>query len=227
MAQEAQALTDFDEAPDLMTGDDGPAFCYEEPVELVAQEPSLEWLRPDLSDEALAAMAPAPSTVLAIAAPAAPAIVGPQRSPVATPGDYRQRLLGLRSRIVFAWPPEPTRREKLLGHGGLSRKSTERLREILLAFPTPLPLEVGGKPDFIIRPEDTDLLGAIDRAVDAAFALLGQEDMLSEYEGYVTVMGTGRPEEIGIKTLVKPQVFEVVSLIIEGLEAVIKCLRDN
>jgi hypothetical protein len=190
------------------------------------QEPSLEWLRPDLSDEALAAMAPAPSIVLAIAAPAVPAIVVPQRF-VATPDDYRQRLLGLRSRIVFAWPPESNRREKLLGRGGLSHKSTEMMRTLLLAFPTPLPLEMGGKPDYIMRPEETDLLGAIDRAVDAAFALLSQEDMLSEYPGYVTVMGTGRPEEVGIKTLVKPQIFEVVSLIIEGLEAVIKCLRDN
>jgi hypothetical protein len=227
MAQKAQALADFDSAEDDAARD-GPDFSREESAELTVkepaqEEPSLDWLRPNLSDEAFAAMCPPPSPRLVVAAPA---IARPRR-PIPKPDDYRQRLLGLRSRIIFAWPPEPSRGEKLLHRGGLSRKSTERLQVLLLAFPTPLPLEVGGKPDFIMRPKGTDLRAAIDRVVDAAFVLLGQEDLLSPYEGYVTVMGTGRPEEVGIKTLVKPPVFEVVSLIIEGLEAVIQCLDNN
>lgn len=229
MAQEVQALTDSDDsAEDHITLEGAPAFSYEEPAELTSEEePSLEWLRPDLSEEALAAMIADQNLAPVVAAPAVPAIIRPQRSLSATPNDLRQRLLGLHSRIIFAWPPEPTRREKLLGRGGLSRKSIERLRVILFAFPTPLPLEAGGKPDFIMSPKDTDLLAAIDRAVGSAFVLLGQEDIHGPYEGYVTVMGTGRPEDIGIKTLIKPSVFEVVSLIIEGLTSIAQCLDSN
>jgi hypothetical protein len=101
------------------------------------------------------------------------------------------------------------------------------LRSFLFAMPTPLPMEIGGKPEAIVRQKDEDLRVAIGRAIGAALVQSATDDPLSVYPGWVTIMGTGRPEEADLHTLENPHALDLAALIADGLEMIIEYLHTQ
>ena len=136
-----------------------------------------------------------------------------------TAGSYRWHLLSLRCAIEFGWP-----RKGFLGRGGLPGDAEERIYMILRALPFPLPLESGGKPSIFFRSDSKDLRVATGAVVDAAFALLADEDLERVYEGPVQLLKKHEDGRLVLTTWRSPKVIELLTSLNEGLEAIAQVL---
>lgn len=130
----------------------------------------------------------------------------------------RLRLVALRTRIETNWPQTGS----LLFHRGqgLGREATADITALLVALPTPLPLQAGGEPEPIIRETDTDMREVAGRAVDAGFALLEGATLETIYHGDVKMLedyDPGAPEPIIVSDLT---VGVLVATIIGTLDAI-------
>ena len=130
----------------------------------------------------------------------------------------RMRLLTLRTRVEHNWPTAGGR--FFNRRPGLGAESAATIRGLLMALPTPLPLQAGQEPECIISETDTALHLASGRAVDAALALLAGGTLETPYPGQVTLFeanGAGAREPIVVS---QPTVGLLVATMIGGLEAI-------
>src|ERR1035437_1331985 len=130
----------------------------------------------------------------------------------------RLRLVALRTRIETNWPQTGA---LLFNRGqGLGREATADIAALLVALPTPLPLQAGGEPEPLMRGTDTDLREVAGRAVDAGLALLEGTTLETIYHGHVKMLEDyhpGAPEPIIVSNLT---VGVLVATIIGTLEAI-------
>jgi hypothetical protein len=130
----------------------------------------------------------------------------------------RMRLVVLRTRIETNWPQTGS---LLFNRGqGLGREATADIAALLVALPTPLPLQAGGEPEPIMRETDTDMREVAGRAVDAGLALLDGTTLETIYHGNVKMLESyhaGAPEPIIVSNLT---VGVLVATIIGTLEAI-------
>jgi hypothetical protein len=104
---------------------------------------------------------------------------------------YRMRLVALRARIETNWPQTGS---LLFKRGqGLGREATADIAALLVALPTPLPLQAGGEPEPIMRETDTDMREVAGRAVDAGLALLDGTTLETIYHGHVKMIENYHP----------------------------------
>jgi len=131
---------------------------------------------------------------------------------------YRMRLVALRTRIETNWPQTGS---LLFKRGqGLGREATADIAALLVALPTPLPLQAGGEPEPIMRQTDTDMREVAGRAVDAGLALLEATTLETIYPGDVKMLESyhaGAPEPIIASNLT---VGVLVATIIGTLDAI-------
>ena len=103
----------------------------------------------------------------------------------------RMRLVALRTRIETNWPQTGG---VLFNRGqGLGREATADISALLVALPTPLPLQAGGNPEPIMRETDTDMREVAGRAVDAGLALLEGATLETIYKGHVKLLEDYHP----------------------------------
>jgi hypothetical protein len=130
----------------------------------------------------------------------------------------RLRLVALRTRIETNWPQTGT---LLFNRGqGLGREATADIAALLIALPTPLPLQPGGEPEPIMRETDTDMREVAGRAVDAGLALLEATTLETIYRGHVKMLESYQPgasEPIVVSNLT---VGVLVATIIGTLDAI-------
>jgi len=131
----------------------------------------------------------------------------------------RMRLLALRTRIETNWPQ--TGGVVFFKRGqGMSREATDDIAALLVALPTPLPLQAGGEPEPIMRETDTDMREVAGRAVDAGLALLEGTTLETIHQGHVKILEDyhpGAPEPIIVSNLT---VGVLVATIIGTLDAI-------
>jgi len=136
----------------------------------------------------------------------------------------RMRLVALRTRIETNWPQT---RGGVFNRGqGLSREATADVRALLVALPTPLPLQAGGEPEPIIREVDTDMREVTGRAVDAGLALLEGTTLETIYRGHVKMLEDYHPgaaEPIVVSNL---SVGVLVATIIGALDAISETVME-
>jgi len=141
-----------------------------------------------------------------------------QRRSIDTVDTCRMRLVALRTRIETNWPQTGG---LLFKRGqGLGREATADVAALLVALPTPLPLQAGGEPEPIIRETDTDMREVAGRAVDAGLALLEGTTLETIYHGHVKMLEDyhpGAPEPIIVSNLT---VGVLVATIIGTLDAI-------
>ena len=141
-----------------------------------------------------------------------------QRRSMDTVDTCRMRLVALRTRIETNWPQTGG---LLFNRGqGLGREATADIAALLVALPTPLPLQVGGEPEPIMRETDTDLREVAGRAVDAGLALLEGTTLETIHQGHVKILEDyhpGAPEPIIVSNLT---VGVLVATIIGTLDAI-------
>ena len=141
-----------------------------------------------------------------------------QRRSIDTVDTCRMRLVALRTRIETNWPQTGG---LLFNRGqGLGREATADIAALLVALPTPLPLQAGGEPEPIMRETDTDLREVAGRAVDAGLALLEGTTLETIYHGHVKMLEDyhpGAPEPIIVSNLT---VGVLVATIIGTLDAI-------
>lgn len=136
----------------------------------------------------------------------------------------RMRLVALRTRIETNWPQT---RGGVFNRGqGLSREATADVRALLVALPTPLPLQAGGEPEPIICEVDTDMREVTGRAVDAGLALLEGTTLETIYRGHVKMLEDDHPgaaEPIVVSNL---SVGVLVATIIGALDAISETVME-
>jgi hypothetical protein len=141
-----------------------------------------------------------------------------QRRDLDTVDRCRMRLVVLRTRIETNWPQTGS---LLFNRGqGLGREATADIAALLVALPTPLPLQAGGEPEPIMRETDTDMREVAGRAVDAGLALLEATTLETIYPGHVKMIENyhpGAPDPIIVSNLT---VGILVATIIATLEAI-------
>jgi hypothetical protein len=138
-------------------------------------------------------------------------------------GTCRLRLLSARARLEEAWPKDSRRHSK-----ELPAQIAAEVRACLRRVPTPLPLEIGGRPEVVIPAEPYDLLVAVGRVFDAILAVLAVDDFDVLYTAPLTVYGfkpsvsnSARPsEEKGLSLMVKPSVGDLATEIFAELEMI-------
>jgi len=136
----------------------------------------------------------------------------------------RMRLLALRTRIETNWPEA--------GGGlfnrarGMDQAASADIASLLIALPTPLPLEVGGAPQAICREADADMRVVAGRAVDAALALLEGATLETIYRGHIKMLEDYRPDAPESIIVSNLSVGLLVSTIIGTLDAISEILMD-
>jgi hypothetical protein len=147
-----------------------------------------------------------------------------QMSGMDTVDSCRMRLLALRTRIEINWPQSGG---LLLNRSqGLDRAATADITALLVALPTPLPLESGGVPQPIILETDTDMRQVAGRAVDAGLALLEGTTLESIYPGHVKMLEDYRPGALEPIIVGNLSVGLLVATIIGTLDAISETLLD-
>jgi hypothetical protein len=147
-----------------------------------------------------------------------------QMSGMDTVDSCRMRLLALRTRIEINWPQAGG---LLLNRSqGLDRAATADITALLVALPTPLPLQAGGVPQPIILETDTDMRQVAGRAVDAGLALLEGATLETIYPGHVKMLEDYRPDALEPIIVGNLSVGLLVATIIGTLEAVSETLLD-
>jgi hypothetical protein len=136
----------------------------------------------------------------------------------------RMRLVALRTRIETNWPM--TGRGVFNRGQGLSREATADITALLVALPTPLPLQAGGDPEPIIRETDTDMREVTGRAVDAGFALLEGATLETIYRGHVKMLEDHRPHAAEPIVVSNLTVGVLVATIIGTLDAIAETVLD-
>lgn len=137
----------------------------------------------------------------------------------------RMRLLTLRARIEGDWPlggGNVFRRGRVLG-----AESQTLIAELLVALPTPLPLNAGDEPEAIISDLDTDLRAVAGRAVDAALALLDGGNLETTYPGQVSMFESHAPGALEPMVVSQPTVGLLIATIIGTLEAISETINDT
>ena len=130
---------------------------------------------------------------------------------------YRLRLVALRTRVESNWLPSA----RLVRRGrGMPLNVEASIADLLMALPTPLPLEPGAEPRPLITDSDTDLRAVAGRAVDAALALLEFGSTDAEYPGEVRMLESYRPDALDPIIVSGPTVGLLVATIIGTLEAI-------
>jgi hypothetical protein len=130
----------------------------------------------------------------------------------------RMRLLALRTRIETNWPQ---RGGALFNRDpGLGPQANADISSLLIALPTPLPLQAGGEPEAIVRETDTDMCEVAGRAVDAGLALLEGATLETIYPGHVKMLEDYHPNSPEPITVANPTVGVLVAMIIGTLDAV-------
>jgi len=132
------------------------------------------------------------------------------------------RLLSLRARVETNWPGG---RSWLRREPGLTARSQATIADLLVALPTPLPLEPGGDPEAIFRHDDTDLRVVAGRAVDAALNLLDVPSLDTRYAGHVSMLESNDPGARQPIVVAEPTVGLIVATVIGTLEAISEQLR--
>ena len=149
---------------------------------------------------------------------------GSQMRDMDTVDTCRMRLVALRTRIETNWP--------LTGRGifnrgqGLSREAAADITALLVALPTPLPLQAGGEPEPIIRDTDTDMRDVTGRAVDAGLALLEGATLETIYRGHVKMLEDHRPHAAEAIVVSNLTVGVLVATIIGTLDAIAETVMD-
>jgi hypothetical protein len=141
-----------------------------------------------------------------------------QRRGTDTVDTCRMRLIALRTRIETNWPQTGG---LLFKRGqGLGREATADIAALLVALPTPLPLQAGGEPELIMRETDTDMREVAGRAVDAGFALLEGTTLETIYPGHVKMLEDYHPGAPGPIIVSDLTVGVLVATIIGTLDAI-------
>jgi len=141
-----------------------------------------------------------------------------QRRSMDTVDTCRMRLVALRTRIETNWPQTGG---LLFNRGqGLGREATADIAALLVALPTPLPLQGGGEPEPIMRETDTDLREVAGRAVDAGLALLEGATLETIYRGHVKMLEDHRPHAAEAIVVSNLTVGVLVATIIGTLDAI-------
>ena len=131
----------------------------------------------------------------------------------------RLRLMSLRVRINTNWPAA----------GGILRRTVrpdrkDPLGRLLAALPTPLPVQLPGVAEPMIRESDSELRVVAGRAVDAAMMLLDYDSLDAIYPGQVTMLAgigaSAAPADHEPVVVSDPTVGLLVATIIGTLEAV-------
>lgn len=136
----------------------------------------------------------------------------------------RMRLVSLRTRIVSNWPDGGGR---IFRRGaGLSAAAETLIGDLLVALPTPLPLQSGGRPEPIVGLGEMDLCVVTGRAVDAALALLERWNLEDTYPGEVSMFESRRPGALDPVVVIGPTVGLLVATIIGTLEAISESITD-
>jgi hypothetical protein len=142
-----------------------------------------------------------------------------------TVGTCRMRLLALRTRVETNWPGASG---GLFNRArGMDRKANADIASLLIALPTPLPLEVGGEPQTICRETDADMRVVAGRAVDAGLALLEGTTLETIYRGHVKMLEDYRPDAPEPIIVSNLTVGVLVATIIGTLDAISEILLDS
>jgi len=136
----------------------------------------------------------------------------------------RMRLVALRTRIETNWPPTGG---LLFKRGqGLGPAASADIASLLVALPTPLPLQAGGEPEPIVRDTDTDMREVAGRAVDAGLALLEGTTLETIYRGHVKMLEDYRPDAPESIIVSNLTVGVLVATIIGALDAISETVME-